>query len=843
MATDFRLWVRDAIDETLTALGALREALLIRAEEHADSVMPGFTHLQSAQPVTLGHHLMAYHEMIVRDASRFADARARMNQCPLGSAALAGTGFPIDRHMTAEALGFDAPTRNSLDAVSDRDFAIDYLQAATNCSLHLSRLAEEFVLWASQPFGFVALSDQWSTGSSIMPQKRNPDAAELVRGHAGRIMGCMTSLMVTMKGLPLAYSKDMQDDKPPVFEAHDLLALSIAAMTGMVESATFRTPRMRAVAEAGFSTATDLADWLVRVGGIPFREAHHITGRAVKLAEEKGVMLHELSIDDLTAIDARINDGIYDVLSVDASVASRVSFGGTAPANVRAAIATARGCGLEAGARPADRVRPFGLWRGQPAATAQGRAAAGRAARCDHPSHGAAIADADPQQRPQRSDELMTQSQERRSDEFDLPPLMDHFHFSNGELHVEDVPVARIAAEVGTPVYIYSASTFRRHAQVFREGLSALPRVHLAYAIKANPNLAVLRVLADEGYGADVVSVGEMRRALAAGMKAEDIVFSGVGKTRAELIAALEAGIGQFNLELEEEGAVLAELAHERGLVAPATLRVNPDVDAGTHAKISTGRKENKFGVPIDQALGMFDRLAGLPGIDLKGVACHIGSQLGDLAPLEAAYKRVGELVAELRGAGHRVTRVDLGGGLGVPYKPGDVMPAPAAYGEMVARVTKDWDVELMFEPGRVIAGNAGVLATEVVWVKPGVANPYVIVDAAMNDLARPALYDAYHDFVAVKPTGETMMANIAGPVCETGDTFAMNREIDVVKSGDLAVFRTAGAYGATMASTYNSRPLVPEVMVEGDRFAVVADRIAAETIIAAERVPEWLKK
>ena len=297
VATDFRLWVRDAIDETLTALGALREALLIRAEEHADSVMPGFTHLQSAQPVTLGHHLMAYHEMIVRDASRFADARARMNQCPLGSAALAGTGFPIDRHMTAEALGFDAPTRNSLDAVSDRDFAIDYLQAATNCSLHLSRLAEEFVLWASQPFGFVALSDQWSTGSSIMPQKRNPDAAELVRGHAGRIMGCMTS----------------------------------------------RTPRMRAVAEAGFSTATDLADWLVRVGGIPFREAHHITGRAVKLAEEKGVMLHELSIDDLTAIDARINDGIYDVLSVDASVASRVSFGGTAPANVRAAIATARG--------------------------------------------------------------------------------------------------------------------------------------------------------------------------------------------------------------------------------------------------------------------------------------------------------------------------------------------------------------------------------------------------------------------------------------------------------------------------------------------------------------------
>ncbi|WP_267348020.1 argininosuccinate lyase [Sphingomonas carotinifaciens] len=343
VATDFRLWVRDAIDQTLAALGGLRAALLVRAEEHAASVMPGFTHLQSAQPVTLGHHLMAYHEMIVRDASRFADARARMNRCPLGAAALAGTGFPIDRHATAAALGFDGPTANSLDSVSDRDFAIDYLQAATNCSLHLSRLAEEFVLWASQPFGFVALSDQWSTGSSIMPQKRNPDAAELVRGHAGRIMGCMTALMVTMKGLPLAYSKDMQDDKPPVFEAHDLLALSIAAMTGMVESATFRTDRMRGVAEAGFSTATDLADWLVRVAGLPFREAHHVTGRAVKLAEDKGLKLDALALADLQAIDARIDAGVYEVLSVDASVASRTSFGGTAPANVRAAIAAARG--------------------------------------------------------------------------------------------------------------------------------------------------------------------------------------------------------------------------------------------------------------------------------------------------------------------------------------------------------------------------------------------------------------------------------------------------------------------------------------------------------------------
>ncbi|WP_066782293.1 argininosuccinate lyase [Sphingomonas sp. CCH5-D11] len=342
VATDFRLWVRDAIDETLAALTAFQRALLDRAEEHAASVMPGFTHLQSAQPVTLGHHLMAYVEMARRDVARFADARARMNLSPLGSAALAGTGFPVDRHATAAALGFDGPTRNSLDAVSDRDFAIEYLTCAAQCALHLSRLAEEFVLWASQPFGFVSLSDQWSTGSSIMPQKRNPDAAELVRGHAGRITGCLVSLMVTMKGLPLAYSKDMQDDKPPVFECHDLLGLCLAAMTGMVESATFRTDRMRAVAESGFATATDLADWLVREAGVPFREAHHITGRAVARAEALGVRLDELPIDDLVAIDSRIDARIFDVLSVDASVASRTSFGGTAPENVRAAIREAR---------------------------------------------------------------------------------------------------------------------------------------------------------------------------------------------------------------------------------------------------------------------------------------------------------------------------------------------------------------------------------------------------------------------------------------------------------------------------------------------------------------------
>ncbi len=419
---------------------------------------------------------------------------------------------------------------------------------------------------------------------------------------------------------------------------------------------------------------------------------------------------------------------------------------------------------------------------------------------------------------------------------------MDHFNRKNGVLHAEDVAIPAIAAEVGTPFYVYSTATLERHAQVLKAALADLPRVHIAFAIKANPNLAVLGVLAKQGYGADVVSGGELKRALAAGMKPEDIVFSGVGKTRGELQLGLDEGIGQFNLELEEEGEVLADLAHAQGKTAPAVLRVNPDVDAGTHAKISTGKAENKFGVAIDRAPAIFDRLAKRPGMNLRGVAIHIGSQLKTLAPLEAAYKRVGELVAQLRAAGHTITHVDLGGGLGVPYEPDDKVSTAEEFGAMVKRVTADWDVTLMFEPGRFICGNAGLLVTEVIWVKPASINPYVIVDAAMNDLARPALYDAYHAFEAVEPTGEKFVANIAGPVCETGDTFAMGREIDLVKSGDLGVFRTAGAYGATMASTYNSRALVPEVLVSGDRFAVVADRIQPETIMGAERVPEWVR-
>lgn len=420
---------------------------------------------------------------------------------------------------------------------------------------------------------------------------------------------------------------------------------------------------------------------------------------------------------------------------------------------------------------------------------------------------------------------------------------MNHFDLINGVLHAEDVALPAIAASVGTPVYVYSRATLERHAQVFRDALSELDNPHLAFAVKANPNLAVLKILARQGYGADVVSGGEMDRALAAGMAPADIVFSGVGKTAEEIVRALKAGIGQFNIESEEEGRELAILADTLNYGANAVLRINPDVDAGTHGKISTGKADNKFGVGIHRAAEIYGRLSVLPGLNMRGVALHIGSQLTSLEPLETAFNKVGKLLEDLRRHGHVVSHVDLGGGLGVRYRDGDNPPEPAEYGAMVARVTKGWNVRLMFEPGRVIAGNAGVLLTRVIRVKPGSGNaPFAIVDAAMNDLARPALYDAWHDFEAVEPNGRKMTANIVGPVCETGDTFAMGREIDVVEANDLAIFRTAGAYGATMASTYNSRGLVPEVLVDGDKFAIVAERIMPETILAAEHVPDWLE-
>ena len=335
VAVDFRLWVRDTADQLVGQIAGLQKVLAQRALEHADSVMPGFTHLQSAQPVTLGHHLLAYVEMLGRDKGRFADARARMNECPLGAAALAGTSFPIDRHATAAALGFDRPTANSLDSVSDRDFALEALAAAAICATHLSRFAEEIVLWATPQFGFAQLSDRFSTGSSIMPQKRNPDAAELVRGKSGRVIGALTGLLVVMKGLPLAYSKDMQEDKEGTFDALATLSLCLAAMTGMVSDLAPDTERMESAAGSGFSTATDLADYLVRVHGMPFRDAHHVTGRLVALAARRKVGLEGLTLAEMQGEEPRLEMGVFDVLGVRNSVASRTSYGGTAPDNVR----------------------------------------------------------------------------------------------------------------------------------------------------------------------------------------------------------------------------------------------------------------------------------------------------------------------------------------------------------------------------------------------------------------------------------------------------------------------------------------------------------------------------
>jgi argininosuccinate lyase len=336
VAVDFRLWTRDTADQIGLQIAALQKAFATKALEHAGSVMPGFTHMQSAQPVTFGHHLLAYVEMLGRDRSRFADARKRMNECPLGAAALAGTSFPIDRHATAAALGFDRPTANSLDSVSDRDFALESLAAAAICATHLSRFAEEIVIWATPQFGFAALSDKFSTGSSIMPQKRNPDAAELVRGKTGRVIGALSGLLIVMKGLPLAYSKDMQEDKEGTFDALQTLSLCLAAMTGMVADLTPDTERMEAAAGAGFATATDLADWLVRALGMPFRDAHHVTGRLVALAASRKVGLEDLTLHEMQSVEPRLDMAIYDVLGVHNSVTSRTSYGGTAPDNVRA---------------------------------------------------------------------------------------------------------------------------------------------------------------------------------------------------------------------------------------------------------------------------------------------------------------------------------------------------------------------------------------------------------------------------------------------------------------------------------------------------------------------------
>ncbi|TNE36581.1 MAG: diaminopimelate decarboxylase [Alphaproteobacteria bacterium] len=420
---------------------------------------------------------------------------------------------------------------------------------------------------------------------------------------------------------------------------------------------------------------------------------------------------------------------------------------------------------------------------------------------------------------------------------------MDHFTYKNGELYAEELPLREIAAKVGTPFYCYSTATLERHYKVFSgafDGVKAL----VCYALKANSNLAVIRTLAALGCGADVVSKGELRRALAAGVPPEKIVFSGVGKTADEMRAGLEAGIHQFNVESEPEVRLLSEVASAMGKTAVIAFRVNPDVDAKTHAKISTGKAENKFGVPWQDVSRIYGEAAKLPGIEIRGVDVHIGSQLTDLEPYRNAFNRVRELVLQLRAEGHDITRVDLGGGLGIPYD-GTVPPDPAAYSLVALEAMGNLDVQLIFEPGRMIVGNAGVLVSEVLFVKQATKRKFIILDAAMNDLIRPAMYDGFHAIDPIREdqkTGPQGPADVVGPVCETGDTFARERDMpEAIAAGDLVAFRSAGAYGAVMASTYNTRPLVPEVLVKGDQYAVIRERPSLEELLKLDIMPPWL--
>jgi diaminopimelate decarboxylase len=421
---------------------------------------------------------------------------------------------------------------------------------------------------------------------------------------------------------------------------------------------------------------------------------------------------------------------------------------------------------------------------------------------------------------------------------------MDHFLYKDGVLHAEDVSLVEIAAAVGTPVYVYSTATLLRHFHLFDDALSGMDHL-VCYAMKANSNQAVLRTLAQAGAGMDVVSGGEYRRAKAAGVPGDRIVFSGVGKTREEIELALTGGIRQFNVESEPEMILLDIVARELGKVAPITIRVNPDVDAKTHAKIATGKSENKFGIPIARAREVYAMAANLPGLEIVGIDVHIGSQLTDLAPFEQAYGKVAELTEVLRADGHNIRRLDLGGGLGIPYeRSNSAPPLPTDYGAMVQRTLGHLGCEVEIEPGRLIAGNAGVLVSEVIYLKSGEGRDFLILDAAMNDLIRPAMYDAWHDIVPLNepaPGAEPRPVDIVGPVCESGDTFAKQRMMPVLGSGDLVAFRSAGAYGAVMSSEYNSRPLIPEVLVNGDQFAVIRPRPSFDEMINRDTIPEWL--
>jgi len=422
---------------------------------------------------------------------------------------------------------------------------------------------------------------------------------------------------------------------------------------------------------------------------------------------------------------------------------------------------------------------------------------------------------------------------------------MDHFLYKDGALFAEDVSVAEIAAAVGTPFYVYSTATLLRHFQAFDEALEGTDHL-VCYAMKANSNQAVLRTLAQAGAGMDVVSEGEYLRARAAGVPGDKIVFSGVGKTAREIRVALEGGIRQFNVESEPEMEVLNAVAVELGKVAPITVRVNPDVDAKTHAKIATGKSENKFGIPIARAREVYAMAAAMKGLEVIGIDVHIGSQLTDLAPFEQAYQKVAELTEQLRNDGHVIKRLDLGGGLGIPYETSNqAPPLPRDYGAMVQRTLGHLECEIEIEPGRLIAGNAGLMVSKVIYVKSGEGRDFLILDGAMNDLVRPAMYDAHHDIVPVVETGvgvEKQPYDIVGPVCESGDTFAKQRQMAPMKAGDLVAFRSAGAYGAVMASEYNSRALIPEVLVHGDQFAVIRPRPTFDEMINRDTIPEWLE-
>lgn len=421
---------------------------------------------------------------------------------------------------------------------------------------------------------------------------------------------------------------------------------------------------------------------------------------------------------------------------------------------------------------------------------------------------------------------------------------MDHFLFRDGVLQAEDVPVPEIAAQVGTPFYVYSTATLTRHFRLFQEALDGLDHL-VCFAVKSNGNLAVLRTLGNLGAGMDVVSGGEYLRAKAAGVPGERIVFSGVGKTAAEIRLALEGGIRQFNVESEPELRVISAIASELGLEVPVALRVNPDVDARTHEKIATGKSENKFGIPIARARAVYAEAAALPGIRVVGVDVHIGSQLTDLAPFEAAFLKVRELTQALREDGHTITRLDLGGGLGIPYaRSNEAPPLPIEYGQVIRRTLGDLGCEIEIEPGRLISGNAGILVSSVIYLKEGEGRDFLILDAAMNDLVRPSMYGAHHDIVPViepAPGVDQRPYDIVGPVCETGDTFARARDLPPLAAGDLVAFRSAGAYGAVMASEYNTRPLIPEVLVNGDQFAVIRARPSFDEILGRDTVPEWL--